>query len=273
MNIKYILHRLSFPLEIRGIVPKSKLFLDEVISLMNIKVPLKGTQTIKWIGPHGDLILNYYDSIVCWRSEILDDKLYNIELNNKKNPIILDIGANQGFVTLWFKYNYPDAMIYAYEPMKKSYDILCKNVEDNNLNNCVLINAGVFDKNIEQNIYFHPGGAGLGDTISPIDPTGWDSTEIQLLNIDPTFEDTEIIDLVKMDIEGAEYNILKNCNFWKKSDKMIIEFHDNHKEFHGFKDVDFIKLIESNGFKLDKQVGTNPTYVCYFSKKDIYPNL
>lgn len=263
MDIKYVLRRLSFAGEIRGVLAKVQFLLEELVSL-STRIRPKGTRSITWMGPHGDLILNYYDSIVCWRAEILDDHLYDIEL--PETPLILDIGANQGFVTLWFKYNHPNAMIYSYEPVKKSYDILVKNVEDNNLNNCVLINAGVFDENKTHKIYHREGGAGLGDTISSLGTEGCKEEEIQLLNIDPTFNDTDKIDLVKMDIEGSEYNILKNCSFWKKANKIIIEFHDQFKEPFGFKDINFIKLITDSGFILDKKIGNGPIYVCCFSK-------
>ena len=69
-----------------------------------------------------------------------------------------------------------------------------------------------------------------------------------------------------MDIEGSEYNILKNCSFWKKANKIIIEFHDQFKEPFGFKDINFIKLITDSGFILDKKIGNGPIYVCCFSK-------
>lgn len=263
MDIKYVLRRLSFASEIRGVPMKIQFLLEELVSL-STRIRPKGNRSVTWMGPHGDLKLNYYDSIVCWRAEVLDDHLYDVKLPEK--PLILDIGANQGFVTLWFKYNYPNATIYSYEPVKKSYDILVKNVEDNNLSNCILINAGVFDTNKIHKIYHRDGGAGLGDTISTLGTEGCEEEEIQLLNIDPTFQSTDKIDLVKIDIEGSEYNVLKNCTFWKKADKIIIEFHDQFKESFGFKNTDFIKLITDSGFKLEKQIGAGPIYVCYFLK-------
>jgi FkbM family methyltransferase len=263
INIKYILRRLSFSFELKGKFSKIKYFIQELISL-STRIRPNGIQQVTWKGPKGNLVLNYYDSLVVFRAEILDDHLYDIELTNKNDPIILDIGSNQGHSVLFFKYNYPNAKIYAYEPVKQSFDILVKNIKDNKLNNCILINAGVFDKNITHNIYHIPGNAGLGDTISTLCTKGCEVEEIQLFNIDNDFKK---IDLLKFDAEGSEYPVLKHCNFWKKADKIIIEFHDQFKESFGFKYINFIKLIENAGFKLDKKTDSYPIYVCYFSKQ------
>ncbi len=75
------------------------------------------------------------------------------------------------------------------------------------------------------------------------------------------------IDLVKIDIEGSEYPVLSNCSFWKKADKMIIEFHDNFKKQMGYDETNFFTLITDAGFKFDKVFGEGQVYVYYFSKE------
>jgi len=266
VNIKYIARRLTFTKEIRGIFPKIQFFIEELISL-STRIGPNGLRQINWIGPHGDVILNYYDSIVCWRSEILDDHLYDIKFKTK-NPIILDIGANQGFFSLWIKYNNPSALIHAFEPVKKSFEILKKNINDNKYYGINTYNIGVLDKTKTLTIRNIKGGAGLGDSIC-IDNNldKYDKEEIKVMNIDSLFKYTPKFDLVKIDIEGSEYPVIKNCNFWKKSDMLIIEFHDMFKKSFGYEDIDFLNIIEKAGFVKIDQIGEYPTYVCRYIKK------
>jgi len=260
MDINYIIRRLTFSLELKGNLSKINYFLQELLNLSTNIQPI-GLQQVTWVGEKGELILNYYDSLGVFRAEILDLHMLDIELPNKENPIILDLGSNVGFSVMKFKYDYPGAQIYAYEPVKASFDILEKNVYDNKLTNCILNPVGVSDKNTTAIIYHRVGGAGLGDNVFK---GGEGDTEeiIQLVNIDSDFEHLKKFDLIKVDIEGGEFEILKNCNFWKKADKIIIEFHDNFKPDN----LDYDKIIRDAGFYHIKKVGEGKVYVDYYSK-------
>jgi len=260
MDINYIARRLTFSMELKGTLPKINYFFQELLSL-STRISPTGIQQVTWKGPKGDIILNYYDSLACWRAEVIDLHMLDIDLPNKESPLIIDIGSNLGFSVLWFKYQYPDAIIHAYEPVKKSFDILEKNVVDNDLHNCSLKNFGVSDKDEFVNIYHHPGGAGLGDNVFK-QYEGDEKEEIRLVNLDPEFDHIEKFDLLKLDAEGSEYPILKNCNFWKKADKIIIEFHENFKPDN----LDYDKIIRDAGFYHMKKVGEGKVYVDYYSK-------
>ena len=56
---------------------------------------------------------------------------------DKKQPYIIDCGSNMGMSILFQKYLYPDAEIVGFEPDKLAYDVLAKNVSDNNLSNTI----------------------------------------------------------------------------------------------------------------------------------------
>lgn len=261
VDVKYITRRLTFSNELKGVFPKIKYFGQEILSL-STRIRPQGIQQVTWQGPKGDIILNYYDSLGCFRAEIVDLKMLDIDLPNKESPVIIDIGSNLGFSVLWFKYQYPEAIIHAYEPVKKSFDILEKNVTDNKLHNCALHNFGVSDKDEFVNIYHHPGGAGLGDNVFK-QYEGDEKEEIRLVNLDPDFAHIKKFDLLKLDAEGSEYPIIKNCSFWKKADKIIIEFHEAFNP----DGQDYIALIKNAGFKIDKKVGEGGVFVYYFSKQ------
>lgn len=209
MNIPYMIRRLTFSFELKGFFTKIDYFIKELISLSTRISPV-GPQKVIWNGPKGNIVLNFYDSLVCWRDEILDQHLYDIELKSK-TPTILDIGANQGFFTLWMKYNYPGAIIHAFEPCKQSANMIISNVVDNNFQDVFIHNVGISDKNKIAYLNHIGGGAGLGDTV--VNNSSMGNEKITLINLDPLLKRFKNFDLIKIDIEGSEFPVLDNCSF------------------------------------------------------------
>lgn len=66
-----------------------------------------------------------YDTIRFLFEEIFYKNEYFIKLDNRP-PIIFDCGANIGMATIYFKWLYPDSIIYAFEPDKQTFKILKK---------------------------------------------------------------------------------------------------------------------------------------------------
>ena len=65
---------------------------------------------------------------------------------SKARPVILDCGANIGLATLFFKWLYPQAVIYAFEPDIDTFALLKRNVEANSLTAVHLYNVALSDK-------------------------------------------------------------------------------------------------------------------------------
>jgi len=267
MNLKYILRRFTFAFELRGTFSQLLFLYNELIGLLFKKTPT-GVQQITWKGPNGDLKISYYDAITCFRDEVLDKKLYDLSFEKSKELLILDIGANQGFFTIYMKYNYPNSIIYAYEPMHMSHMVLQKNIDDNKFANVFAYNSGVFSKSGYYEMKHCVDGAGLGDTMIACEGNEtFDSYGVGMLNIDKDMQELPKFDLIKIDAEGTEYDMIKNMNFWKNTDILIIEFHDDFRS----KDdkFNYIKAIEDNDFMCARVVEDGSAKVMYFKKKPL----
>lgn len=71
-------------------------------------------------------------------------------------------------------------------------------------------------------------------------------------------------DLIKLDIEGSEYIILKKSKLIFNAKQLLIEFHDSLKPDN----LDYIKLVEEKGFTLKKKtMVADQLYVCHFVKE------
>ena len=72
-------------------------------------------------------------------------KRVDLLLKDIKNPVILDVGANIGLVSLLLS-QIEGATIYSFEPVARAYACLLRNLEQNRIHNVIPINMGLSDE-------------------------------------------------------------------------------------------------------------------------------
>lgn len=164
-----------------------------------------------------------------WEEESLNI-FYNIIKNDNRtiNKNIIDIGANVGLYSLYAKF-LPDCMFYSFEPFKKVFDILNKNIELNNINNVITYNIGLSDKKEKKELKIcstHNGLNTMGN--NPLRFNTDDINEVDVDTIDNLFYDNNIeVNYIKIDTEGFEYYILKGAEKTINKYKPIIQIEYN----------------------------------------------
>ena len=85
---------------------------------------------------------------------IFDEYLKNkIDIQNK--DIIIDIGGHVGLFALYASQFCKNGQIYSFEPVIENYNLLLKNVEDNNLTNIKVFNTAVSKNNGKINLFLN----------------------------------------------------------------------------------------------------------------------
>jgi len=183
-------------------------------------------------------------------NEIYISKEYNKSINKiKDNSIVIDIGAHIGIFSVLAAKLARNVRVYSYEPFNGSFQILIKNIELNRL---------------QENI--HPFMIGIGNKKStrmlfldknPAKHTMFDRKKnnfipIKIISLKDIFTENRLskCDLLKLDCEGAEYEIIFNTSpkFLQKIKNIIIECHPNG-------DVNKLKkFLEKNNFKTEIEV-------------------
>ena len=179
-------------------------------------------------------------SFVVTYNEIFENKLYNFKPTPGKN-IILDCGANMGLGTLFFGLNYPNHLIYAFEPEKEIYEILKENIATFNLENVKLFNKAVWDK--EEVLEFYT-DKGMGGRVvsSYVNQKPISVETVHLLD----FISNEI-DFLKIDIEGAEDTVLRDCSpKLAQVGSIFFEYHNDIKKPQTLHEL--LGIIKSAGF-------------------------
>jgi FkbM family methyltransferase len=155
----------------------------------------------------------------------------------KESPkIIIDAGANIGLSTVYFANKYPEAKIIAIEPEENNYKFLTKNTE--NYANVVRIKAALWDK-IEEIDLVNTGLGNWGYMVSTNNNYNQLKTRIKenlhltkTITIGKIISDygIEEIDILKMDIEGAEKEVFSNASEWiGKVKSILVELHERMK--------------------------------------------
>ena len=181
--------------------------------------------------------------------------------SNKKSPLIIDCGSNIGISILYFKHLYPDCEIIAFEANPYIFEVLQKNIYNNNLKNVKINNLALSNSKSELKFYINESNYGTLTGSINSNRGGKKELNINSDKLSNYIKNIETIDLVKMDVEGAEFNIINdlfNENLITKVNEYIIEYHLNVEGDNSLNTLSsFLKKFEQNGFKYNIRADFN----------------
>lgn len=198
---------------------RSRLHLLLVKSKTRFRKPGSINRCLNYIVQINDS-LNFYNLY----KDIFITRIYHF-ISQHSNPLIIDCGSNIGMSILFFKHIYPMARIIGFEPDPAVFPYLKKNIKYNALENVQIIQAALSSKEDEQAFYSDGKyGSCLADQTSSVLPKGWIEYKVPCVRLRNYL--TEPVDLLKMNIEGAEYDVLMDSSDkLKMIRRMIIEYH------------------------------------------------
>ena len=212
------------------------IFNSEVIRLLNMDRFKIGTSDI--LGRP----FKFHDgpSFLVTYKEIFIDGIYEFIPSGTANKI-LDCGSNMGLSVVYFALKYPNHQIIAFEPEKAIFDILTENVKSFELKNVELLQKAAWIKN-ENLEFFSDGGMGgrVNNQYKNQIPTIIEAVPL----LDYLKED---VDFLKMDIEGAEVEVLKYCGKGlKKAKNIFFEYHNDVSKNQTLHEL--LALVSEYGF-------------------------
>ena len=181
-------------------------------------------------------------SSVFLNRELFGAEIYKFD-STKDTPLIIDCGANIGMSIIYFKSIYPNAEIIAFEPDKKIFNYLKYNVESFEFKNIKLINKGLWKE--ESTLNFLSEGSDGGRIAIEKDMDN--IIQIETVKLSSYLKNNEV-DFLKIDIEGAETEVLIECqNELKNIKNIFIEYHSfvNDKQTLSV----ILNILENNGFR------------------------
>lgn len=154
--------------------------------------------------------------------EFFVEGIYN-SLNIDNLNVVIDIGANVGLFTKYMLYKNAKKVL-CYEPNKSAFNCLSKNYQNNN--SVFLNNLAVSTNNDKLRLYLDVNNT-LVSSAKRNTSDFYDVDSITLKQI-LTQNNLEKVDLIKIDIEGMEYELIGHMedDVFDKVNSFIIEYHD-----------------------------------------------
>ncbi|RAO67067.1 uncharacterized protein BHQ10_003079 [Talaromyces amestolkiae] len=178
------------------------------------------------------------------------------------DPFIIDAGANIGLFTLYMKQKYPNSKILAFEPAPQLFGLLCRNLELNDIqfvengshphddveNGVEVFPVGLSTKESEEKLTYYP-TLPSNSTLKPeekallhreaVKTSGQEMADhwfggsyeidvkLQRLGhyLNNRSKEWRVIDLLKVDVEGAELDVLKGLDdrHWDLIQNIVLE--------------------------------------------------
>ncbi len=170
--------------------------------------------------------------------DIFLQRIYEFKCDSAE-PTVIDGGGHIGLFTLMVKKLYPDARITVFEPDHESLYLLRKNISENKLKGVEVVEAGLFNRDGE--IAFNSDHSD-GSSIS----RGEGASSICVTSLRPFLE--KGVDFLKLNIEGAELEVLSDCQ------DLLPEIRQIVIEYHGFPEIgqrlhEILAILDRSGFR------------------------
>lgn len=176
--------------------------------------------------------------------KIFVEKEYELDIPSAPK-FIVDGGANVGYASIFFANKYPNAKVVSIEPEASNLDILQRNIYG--YKNIQSIQSAIWSKKSRM-ILENPVGA---ECTFQVKEAQSNSKPIESITVDGlcAYSSDGNIDILKLDIEGAEKEVFSSNTSWLANIKiLIIELHDRYVpgcsdavygacEKHGFRHI------------------------------------
>lgn len=149
--------------------------------------------------------------------EIFVDEVYKQSF--RPGARIIDCGANVGLSVLYFKQKCPSSTIIAFEPDPANFSLLEKNIASYQLTGIQVEKLAVWK---ERTLLSFHAQQGMASSLS--ESTTANTLQVSTARLQDYLQDP--VDFLKLDIEGAEWDVLKDCaTSLGKVKNIFVEYH------------------------------------------------
>ena len=187
-------------------------------------------------------------SFLSMHGAIWDREVYRFRPRREK-PLILDGGANVGLSVYFFKQNYRDCSVVAFEPDDTLFKVLDRNVRRAALQGVELVPRAIWTE--ATTLPFYSEGSDGGRVARGGDPLTRSVRTVRLRD----YLDRPV-DFLKLDIETGETEVLEDCaDCLANVDNLFVEYHGAESEPQKLPRL--LSLLSEAGFRLNIHAGND----------------
>lgn len=184
--------------------------------------------------------------------QIFFHRAYRVHASDR---YILDAGANIGLFMLYAARSAPSSKIYCIEPFPSTYDRLREVVRMNHLSDRVTPFNIALTGNTGNFVMRCTSRPSQRRQVFSTDANGVSSIAITGITLGDWMEQEQVaqLDLMKMDIEGSEYEVLFSTpvEILKRIRRIVLEYHNNNSQYTK---ADLAKYLQEAGFHITSDV-------------------
>ncbi len=199
----------------------------------------------KQLGIHWDFINLFFD----------DE--YGLESIKTKPRLIYDVGGNVGLFSIWCRVNFPSAKIKSFEPHPETFRFLAANSNEFTFES---FNLAVGSQNGDA--YISSLNESRSNCVSTSSTNGGVQISVKSFR-DLILAENAEIDLLKLDCEGAEWDIFQDAEPFQKVAEIRMEYH-----LVGGKAISDLKIAAQHiGFEITKLEENSGFGIAWMTRK------
>lgn len=255
-----------------------KIRLKDFTKTKLVRLNNKGREFLLYISPSNGFIDNYIFLYGVYESFILDI----IHEHLKPGMTFVDIGANIGQHSMYAASIIgKKGAVYSFEPIHHIYEQLLSSSKINNFDSIIHANNfAIGEKDETQTLFTSNENIG-GSSLVNKENIG-NKIEVKIKNGDSILIQIPKIDMIKIDVEGYEYEVLSSIkqSLIKSKPKMLIEFsgyfYEKQNSGNGIKIISLLKEIGYKIYDIEdnmREVKNNELFISLFKSKIKQTNL
>ncbi|HXD77557.1 MAG TPA: FkbM family methyltransferase [Puia sp.] len=175
-------------------------------------------------------------------NELFINEFYKFKSDTDR-PKIIDCGSYIGTSILYFKINYPNAVVTGFEPDPSNYSLLRLNLDNWAFSETEAVNAAIWINN--ESITFSSAG-NMSSKIDADNKEAGGNGMVKCVRLSDLLN--EDVDFLKIDIEGAELPVMRDCGDKIRNVKnLFVEYHGKYDRLSELNEI--LDILLRNDFK------------------------